>query len=104
MFWCPVALKRVVEFALQHFPDGLAVGFDDHAALDDFGGLRHVALRERRLDTRRQNPGRAAVMGDSAIVGVFFQVLITQVLTSLVVNFLGYDRSRVLAPGCRYLS
>jgi len=33
-----------VEFALEHFPDGVAVGLDDHAAFDDFGRLGHVAL------------------------------------------------------------
>ena len=38
-------LEALVEFALQHFPDGVAVGLDDHAALDDFGGFRHVALQ-----------------------------------------------------------
>jgi len=71
MFWCPVSLKRVSSLALQHFPDGPAVGFDDHAAFDDFGGLRHVARKNDVL-----KPGckirLRAVMGDSAITcGVF---------------------------------
>ena len=34
-----------VEFALQHFPNSIAVGLDDHAAFDDLGGLRHIALQ-----------------------------------------------------------
>ena len=38
-------LEAVVEFALQQLPDGVAVGLDDHAAFDDFGGLGHVALQ-----------------------------------------------------------
>ena len=41
-----MALKRVVQLALQHFPDRVAVGLDDHAAFDDFGRLRHVALQD----------------------------------------------------------
>ncbi len=36
--------EAIVELALQQFPDGVAVGLDDHAAFDDFGRLRHVAL------------------------------------------------------------
>ncbi len=39
-------LEAVVELALQHLPDGVAVGLDDHAALDDLGGLGHVALQD----------------------------------------------------------
>ena len=35
----------IVELALDPLPDCVAVGLDDHAALDDFGGLRHVALQ-----------------------------------------------------------
>ena len=38
-------LEAVVELALQHFPDGVAVRLDDHAAFDDFGRLGHVALQ-----------------------------------------------------------
>ena len=38
-------LEAVVELALQCFPDGLAVGLDDHAAFDDFSGFGHVAGR-----------------------------------------------------------
>ncbi len=37
--------EAVVELALQQLPDSVAVGLDDHAALDDFGGLGHVALQ-----------------------------------------------------------
>ena len=37
--------EPVVEFALDQFPNGISVGFDNHAALDDFGGFRHVALK-----------------------------------------------------------
>ena len=36
--------KALVELALHDFPNGVAVGLDDHAALDDLGGFRHVAL------------------------------------------------------------
>ena len=39
-------LEAVVELALQHLPDGVAVGLDDHAAFDDLGRLRHVALQD----------------------------------------------------------
>ena len=39
-------LEAVVELALQHFPDGVAVGLDDHAAFDDFGRFGHVALED----------------------------------------------------------
>ena len=45
MFWWPVALKRVSSSRCKDFPNGVAVGFDDHAAFDDFGGLRHVPLK-----------------------------------------------------------
>ena len=38
-------LEAIVELALQHFPDGIAVGLDDHAAFDDFGRLGHVAMQ-----------------------------------------------------------
>ena len=38
-------LEAVVELALQQLPDSVAVGLDDHAAFDDFGGLGHVALQ-----------------------------------------------------------
>ena len=38
-------LEASIEFALQHFPDRIAIGFDDHAALDDFGRFGHVALQ-----------------------------------------------------------
>ena len=31
-----------VELALQQFPNGMAVGLDDPAAIDDFGGFSHV--------------------------------------------------------------
>ena len=44
--------EAVVEFALHQFPNGIAVGFDDHAAFDDFGGLRHVALQNDVLIPR----------------------------------------------------
>ena len=37
-------LESLVEFALQHFPHGVPVGLDDHAALDDLGRFGHVAL------------------------------------------------------------
>ena len=39
-------LEAVVEFALEQFPDRIAVGLDDHAAFDDFGRLGHVALED----------------------------------------------------------
>ena len=39
-------LEAIVELALQDFPDGIAVGLDDHAAFDDFGRLGHVALED----------------------------------------------------------
>ena len=42
-------LEAVVELALQQLPDGVAVGLDDHAAFDDFGGLGHVALQNHVL-------------------------------------------------------
>ncbi len=38
-------LETIVELALQQLPDSVAVGLDDHAALDDLGGLGHVALQ-----------------------------------------------------------
>ena len=38
--------EAVVELALDQFPHGVAVGLDDHAAFDDFRGLRHVALQD----------------------------------------------------------
>ncbi len=37
-------LEAIVQLALQHFPDGIAVGLDHHAAFDDFGRLGHVAV------------------------------------------------------------
>ncbi len=37
-------LEALVELALQHFPDGIAIGLDDHAAFDDFGRLGHIAV------------------------------------------------------------
>ncbi len=37
--------EAIVQLALQHFPDGVAVGLDDHAAFDDFGRLGHVAMK-----------------------------------------------------------
>jgi hypothetical protein len=36
--------EAAVKLALQQLPDSVAVGLDDHAALDDFRGLGHVAL------------------------------------------------------------
>ena len=36
--------ETLVKFALEDFPDGVAVGLDHHAALDDFGRFGHVAL------------------------------------------------------------
>ena len=36
------SLETGVEFALQHFPHGVAIRPDNHAAFDDFGRLRHV--------------------------------------------------------------
>ena len=44
-----MALKRVVEFALEALPDRVAVGLDDHAALDDLGRLGHIALDDHVL-------------------------------------------------------
>ena len=41
--------EAVVELALQQLPDRVAVGLDDHAALDDFRGLGHVALQNNVL-------------------------------------------------------
>ena len=41
--------EAVVEFALDQLPDRVAVGLDDHAAFDDFGGLGHVALQNHVL-------------------------------------------------------
>jgi len=37
-------LEAGVEFSLQIFPNGIAVGFDDHAAFHDLGRFGHVAL------------------------------------------------------------
>ena len=37
-------LEAIVQLALQHFPDGIAVGLDDHAAFDDLGRLGHIAM------------------------------------------------------------
>ena len=54
MFLWPVALKRVVQLALQHLPDGVAVGLDDHAAFDDFRRFRHVALKNHVLIPGRE--------------------------------------------------
>ena len=51
-FWCPVALKRVSSSRWMQFPDRIAIGFDDHAAFDDFGGLRHIALQNNVLIPR----------------------------------------------------
>ncbi len=42
-------LEAAVELLLEALPDGVAVGLDDHAALDDFGGLRHVSLEDNVL-------------------------------------------------------
>src|SRR5208283_1205080 len=42
-------LEAVVKLALQQLPNSVAVGLDDHATLDDFGGLRHVALQNHVL-------------------------------------------------------
>jgi hypothetical protein len=39
-------LKVIVEGALQRLPHCVAVGFDHHAAFDDFGGFRHIALED----------------------------------------------------------
>ena len=47
-------LEPGIELALEHFPDRVAVGLDDHAALDDLGGLRHVALQDHVLVPRRE--------------------------------------------------
>ncbi len=38
--------EAIVEFTLQTLPHGVTVGLDDHAAFDDFGRLRHVALQD----------------------------------------------------------
>src|ERR1700722_3769778 len=38
--------ETVVELTLQNFPYGITVRADHHAAFDDFGGLRHVALKD----------------------------------------------------------
>ncbi len=48
----PGGLEAVVELALQQFPDGIAVGLDDHAAFDDLGRLGHVALQNHVLVPR----------------------------------------------------
>ena len=47
-------LETVVELALQQLPDGIAVGFDDHAAFDDFGRFRQVALKNHVLIPGRE--------------------------------------------------
>ncbi|MGA2905724.1 MAG: hypothetical protein ABSD98_18015 [Candidatus Korobacteraceae bacterium] len=41
--------EAVVQLALQQFPDSVAVGLDDHAALDDLRRLGHVALQDNVL-------------------------------------------------------
>ncbi len=41
--------EAVVKLALQQLPHSVAVGLDDHAALDDLGGLGHVALQNHVL-------------------------------------------------------
>ena len=38
-------LEAVIELPLQHLPDRIAIGLDDHAAFDDLGRLGHVALQ-----------------------------------------------------------
>ena len=44
--------EAIVELALQDFPHGVTVGADDHAAFDDLGRLRHVALENDVLIPR----------------------------------------------------
>ena len=44
--------KSVIEFPLQQLPHGIAVRLNHHAAFDDFGGLRHVALQNNILVPR----------------------------------------------------
>ena len=41
--------EAIVKLALEQFPDRIAIGFDDHAAFDDFGRLGHVALQHHVL-------------------------------------------------------
>jgi hypothetical protein len=36
--------ESCIEFALQNFPGGVAIGLDYHAAFDNLGWLGHVAL------------------------------------------------------------
>ena len=38
----------------MQFPDRVAVGLDDHAALDDLGRFRHVALQDDVLIPRSE--------------------------------------------------
>src|SRR5437660_12455569 len=42
-------LEAVVQLALCEFPNRVAVGLDDHAAFDDLGGFRHIALQNHVL-------------------------------------------------------
>ena len=42
----PQSFEAAVEFTLQVLPNRVAVGLDDHAALDDLGGFRHISLQD----------------------------------------------------------
>jgi hypothetical protein len=42
-------LEARVELALDLLPHGVAVGLDDHAALDHLGGLGHLGLADHVL-------------------------------------------------------
>ena len=47
-------LKAIVQLALDDFPNGVAVGLDDHAPLDDFSRLGHVPLQDDILIPGRE--------------------------------------------------
>jgi hypothetical protein len=47
-------LEAYIQLVLQQLPDGVAVGLDDHAALDDFSRFGEVALKNHVLIPGRE--------------------------------------------------
>src|ERR1700735_4298803 len=79
-------LEAIIELALDDFPDGVTVGADDHAAFDDLGRLRHVALENDVLIPR----GEVTATGCDGRIGHFSPIF-------RVSSVLAVARSR-LAP------
>src|SRR5690348_16939444 len=48
------SFEALIKLALQQLPDGVAVGFDDHAPFHDFRGLGHIASQNNVLIPTRK--------------------------------------------------